>query len=128
MHCRESQTICGVCGQQVDSPDSLLTHLQCHRETSGTCSICKKSFQNMETHMRSHTGIKPYPCSVCNKSFPRPGALRRHKKIHSGERPYTCQHCGKSFIESSYLVHHLKMSHSERPGLPEGTKQFSMML
>nr|XP_020477108.1 zinc finger protein 569-like [Monopterus albus] len=105
-HCRESPSICGVCGQQVDSPDSLLTHLRSHRETSGTCSICEKSFQNMEMHMRSHTGIKPYRCSICNKHFPRPGALRRHKKIHSGERPYTCQHCGKTFIESSALKTH----------------------
>lgn len=110
-HCRESQSLCGVCGHEVDSPDSLLAHLQSHRETSGICGICKKNFQNMETHMRSHTGIKPYPCSVCNKRFPRPGALRRHKKIHSGDRPYTCQCCGKTFIESSALKTHSR-SHS----------------
>ncbi|XP_026205531.1 oocyte zinc finger protein XlCOF6-like [Anabas testudineus] len=105
-HCRDSRSICGVCGQHVESSDSLRTHLQSHRETGGTCSICKKRFQNMETHMRSHTGIKPYRCSVCNKRFPRPGALRRHKKIHSGDRPYTCQRCGKAFIESSALKTH----------------------
>ncbi|KAK2920545.1 hypothetical protein Q8A73_000030 [Channa argus] len=105
-HCREFPSICGVCGHQVDSPDGLLTHLQSHRETGGTCSICLKSFQNMETHMRSHTGIKPYCCSICNKHFPRAGALRRHKKIHTGERPYTCQCCGKTFIESGALKTH----------------------
>ncbi|KAI3359048.1 hypothetical protein L3Q82_015417 [Scortum barcoo] len=111
MHCRETQSVCGVCGQQLDSPDGLLTHLQSHRETRGTCSICSKSFQNMETHMRSHTGIRPYRCGVCNKRFPRPGALRRHKKIHDGERPHICQRCGKTFIESSALKTHSR-SHS----------------
>ncbi|KAF0024111.1 hypothetical protein F2P81_022913 [Scophthalmus maximus] len=106
MHCRESRGACGVCGQQVESTDSLLTHLQSHRETNGTCHICGKSFQNMEAHMRRHTGIKPYGCGVCNKSFPRPGALRRHKKIHTGERPHTCRHCGKTFVESGTLKTH----------------------
>lgn len=88
-HCRGSQSVCGVCGQQVDSADDLRSHLRSHRETSGVCSICGKSFQNMETHMRSHTGIKPYLCGICKKRFPRPGALRRHKKIHSEGTPCT---------------------------------------
>uniref|UniRef100_A0A3P9C1U1 C2H2-type domain-containing protein n=1 Tax=Maylandia zebra TaxID=106582 RepID=A0A3P9C1U1_9CICH len=106
-----SKSMCGICGQQLDSPDVLLTHLQSHRETGGTCGVCGKTFQNMETHMRSHTGLKPYHCLVCGKHFPRPGALRRHNKIHSGERPHVCNCCGKTFIESSALKTHRK-SHS----------------
>ncbi|KAM3858518.1 uncharacterized protein ACN63O_018093 [Diretmus argenteus] len=110
-HCKESECVCGVCGEPLESAESLVTHLQSHRETSGKCLVCGKSFQNMETHMRSHTGIKPYSCSICAKRFPRPGALRRHKKIHTGERPYVCKYCGKAFIESSALKTHIK-SHS----------------
>ncbi|KAM9340646.1 uncharacterized protein ABDE67_016384 [Symphorus nematophorus] len=111
-HCRASPSICGVCGQELDSPEGLLSHLQSHRETSGTCSVCGKSFRNMETHMRLHTGLKPYRCPVCRKRFPRAGALRRHKKIHVGERPYACQRCGKTFIESGALKTHSR-THSE---------------
>uniref|UniRef100_UPI0037E783C3 zinc finger protein 26-like n=1 Tax=Semicossyphus pulcher TaxID=241346 RepID=UPI0037E783C3 len=111
-HCRDSQSICGVCGQQLDSPVALQAHLQSHRETNGTCNICRKSFQNMETHMRRHTGIKPYSCSVCNKRFPRAGALRRHRRIHGGDRLYACQLCGKTFMESGALKTHSR-SHSK---------------
>ncbi|XP_030002741.1 zinc finger protein 665-like isoform X2 [Sphaeramia orbicularis] len=115
MHLSSSPSICGVCGQQVDSADRLLTHLQSHRVSGGICSICGKRFQNMETHMRSHTGVKPYRCVICAKRFPRPGALRRHKKIHTGERPHVCQRCGKAFIESSALKMHRCSHTSDEP-------------
>lgn len=129
-HCRAPQSVCGVCGLQTDSPEALLSHLQAHRETSGACRICGRTFQNMKTHMRRHTGIKPYRCALCNKSFPRPGALRRHKKIHGSERPHACRLCGKTFLERSGLKTHSKSHDGEgrqspartEGGTEEGTK------
>uniref|UniRef100_A0A671X2C7 C2H2-type domain-containing protein n=1 Tax=Sparus aurata TaxID=8175 RepID=A0A671X2C7_SPAAU len=103
-HCRDTRSVCGVCGQTLDSPDVLLTHLRTHRETSGTCRI------------------KPYRCSVCNKRFPRPGALRRHRKLHGGERLHVCQLCGKKFIESSALKTHSR-SHSSGVHEDEDSKR-----
>ncbi|KAM4725643.1 uncharacterized protein FYW61_013709 [Anableps anableps] len=110
-----SESVCGVCGEGLLPSETLADHLQSHREEGKVCHICGNTFQNIETHMRSHTGIKPYPCSICGKCFPRPGALRRHKRIHSGERPYICEFCGKTFTESTSLTAHIRNHAADRP-------------
>ncbi|KFQ56421.1 Zinc finger protein 180, partial [Nestor notabilis] len=36
-------------------------------------------------------------CSECGKSFVRSTHLRTHERTHSGLKPYACGACGKSF-------------------------------
>ncbi|XP_041664000.1 zinc finger protein 497-like [Cheilinus undulatus] len=124
-HRSDPRSVCGVCGQQLDSPEALQNHLESHREAGGACLVCTRTFQNLETHMRTHTGVKPYRCSVCDKRFPRAGALRRHRKIHGGERTYVCSRCGQDFTENSALKTHCREIHKEDQGVTDSQMEES---
>ena len=41
----------------------------------------------LSRHRRSHSGIKPYECSLCEKKFARSDHLSKHTKVHRGSRP-----------------------------------------
>ncbi|XP_067400631.1 zinc finger protein 271-like [Emydura macquarii macquarii] len=56
-----------------------------------------------------------FPCSQCDRDFPRRADLVRHCRVHSGERPYHCSRCGKGFRRRSHLSDHLRTHTGEKP-------------
>ena len=77
------------------------------------CSYCNYVGQSRHftiIHERKHTGEKPFPCKVCDKSFASNSRLVAHARIHSDKhrKPYPCKNCDKSFIAENYLRLHEK--------------------
>lgn len=51
------------------------------------CCACRFSRSDeLSRHRRSHSGVKPYKCTMCDKKFARSDHLSKHTKVHRSPR------------------------------------------
>lgn len=74
------------------------------------CSMPFRSRSAVTRHIRAiHTNEKPWQCSICDKRFSQPGNLQTHMRVHSGEKPFSFSICASRsrFAHSSSLKSHM---------------------
>ncbi|WAR29284.1 ZN271-like protein, partial [Mya arenaria] len=65
---------------------------ECIQERSNTSVRCDAAFtlkNNLQTHVRKHTRVKPYKCEICRVAFSHKRNLQTHMRINTREKPYT---------------------------------------
>ncbi|KAM9708069.1 uncharacterized protein ACNS7B_000511 [Menidia menidia] len=116
---REKTLVCNDCGQRFNQKTHLRTHMRVHTgEKPFSCDYCGQRFNqktNLTAHIRIHTGKKPFNCNICGLRFSRKNNLKTHMRVHTGEKPFSCDHCGQRFTDKTNLNRHMSVHTGEKP-------------
>lgn len=114
---------CPTCKMDCISISNLIKHtkenVKCSRrnESNYMCSMCDNGirYRNqaaLNYHVTKHTGLRPFVCDVCNKTFRSKETLRQHMDRHNSVSNYNCEVCGRGFPNKNHLNQH-QLSHTD---------------
>ncbi|KAF5298636.1 hypothetical protein FQR65_LT09732 [Abscondita terminalis] len=132
---------CKLCNYAGRTASAIYVHMSTHANDTCVCEFCSKTFKstrNLNDHLRRshtkekkhqctcHTGVRPYRCTFCEKSFIRSDGLKEHTATHGQRVLQECKNCRKKFTSKRGLTRHSCMpgdiKDEKVPGVLEGVK------
>ena len=107
---------CKKCDEVLENGTAFEEH-NANVHSVYTCFVCLNTFtsrNNMNRHIRIHSGARPYACPKCPEKFTRKDDVKRHLLRHDYDKPYRCALCCKGYSEKIGVRTHIVKEHGSK--------------
>ncbi|XP_026150254.1 uncharacterized protein LOC113122843 [Mastacembelus armatus] len=104
----ENQTSILTACSHLSVPDSVQASMSSTLSVCIPSTLSAGMSTNISAHLSTPVH-QSFQCSLCDRSFSQRGSLNRHVRSHLGVRPFPCPHCPMTFSRQYRVMEHMRV-------------------